>query len=99
MDCQENGLPGPQGPPGISGPQGPVGEKGCHGSPGLRGPQGPQGPPSGGAVYTRWGRTICPSDQGTELVYSGRAGGTTLVELLTFCVYLMILSTPDMEVK
>ena len=25
-------------------------------------------------VYTRWGRTTCPSRQGTELVYSGRAG-------------------------
>ena len=72
----KKGLPGLQGPPGISGPWGPVGNKGSHGSPGLPGPQGPQGPPSGGAVYTRWGRTICPSDQGTELVYSGRGGGT-----------------------
>ncbi|CAI8035398.1 Short-chain collagen C4 (Fragment), partial [Geodia barretti] len=27
-------------------------------------------------VYTRWGRTSCPSDQGTTLVYSGRAGGS-----------------------
>ena len=73
------GLPGPQGPSGISGPRGPVGERGDRGSPGLSGPQGEQGaqgPPTGGAVYTRWGRTNCTSDQGTELVYSGRAGGT-----------------------
>ena len=77
-DQGERGLPGLQGPPGISGPRGPVGNKGSRGPPGLRGPQGPQGPPSGGAVYTRWGRTICPSDQGTELVYSGRAGGSHL---------------------
>ena len=70
------GIPGPQGPAGISGPQGAVGEKGDRGHPGLPGPQGAQGPPTGGAVYTRWGRTSCPSGQGTELLYSGRAGGT-----------------------
>ena len=70
------GIPGPQGPAGISGPQGAVGEKGDRGDPGLPGPQGAQGPPTGGAVYTRWGRTSCPSGQGTELLYSGRAGGT-----------------------
>ena len=72
----QNGIPGPQGPQGISGPQGAVGEKGDRGDPGLPGPQGAQGPPTGGAVYTRWGRTSCPSGQGTELLYSGRAGGT-----------------------
>ena len=75
----ERGIAGPQGPIGISGPQGAMGEKGEQGSPGLPGPQGErgaQGPPTGGAVYTRWGRTSCPSGQGTELVYSGRAGGS-----------------------
>ena len=75
----ERGLPGSQGPPGISGPQGAVGEKGDRGDPGLPGPQGPQGaqgPPTGGAVYVRWGRTSCPTGQGTQLVYSGRAGGS-----------------------
>ena len=74
-----SGLSGPQGPSGISGPRGPVGERGDRSSPGLPGPQGEQGaqgPPTGGAVYTRWGRTSCPSDQGAELVYSGRAGGS-----------------------
>ena len=71
-----NGIPGPQGPQGISDPQGAVGEKGDRGDQGLPGPQGAQGPPTGGAVYTRWGRTSCPSGQGTELLYSGRAGGT-----------------------
>ena len=29
---------------------------------------------AGGAVYTRWGRTVCP--QGAALVYTGRAAGT-----------------------
>ncbi len=27
-------------------------------------------------VYTRWGRTICPSTSGTELVYKGIASGS-----------------------
>ena len=75
----DKGIPGQQGPPGISGPQGAVGEKGDRGDPGLPGPQGPQGaqgPPTGGAVYVRWGRTSCPTGQGTQLVYSGRAGGS-----------------------
>ena len=81
-DMGERGLPGVRGPPGISGPWGPVGDKGSRGSPGLAGTQGlpgPQGPATGGGggtVYTRWGRTSCPSDQGTTLVYSGRAGGS-----------------------
>ena len=74
----ERGTPGPQGLVGISGPRGPVGDKGDRGDSGLPGPQGEQGaqgPPTGGAVYVRWGRTSCPSDQGTELLYSGRAAG------------------------
>ena len=48
----------------------------------LPGPKGPPGPPGekgdsgtqpGGAVYTRWGRTTCPTE--TNLVYAGRAAG------------------------
>ena len=79
------GLPGPAGPPGDKGDrgdlgsQGSQGNKGDRGDTGLPGPQGEPGAPSpasGGAVYVRWGRTVCPSDQGTELVYSGRAGGS-----------------------
>ena len=31
-------------------------------------------PQAGGAVYTRWGRTVCP--QGATLVYAGIAAGT-----------------------
>ena len=29
-----------------------------------------------GATYIRWGRTTCPNTPGTELVYTGNAGGT-----------------------
>ena len=75
----ERGAPGPQGPFGISGPRGPVGDKGDRGDSGLPGPQGErgtQGPPTGGAVFVHWGRTSCPSDQRTELLYSGRAAGS-----------------------
>ena len=36
--------------------------------------KGDPGPQAGGAVYTRWGRTVCP--QGATLVYAGRAAGT-----------------------
>ena len=78
-DKGQNGQDGQQGPPGEKGQQGLPGLKGMRGDPGLQGPQGEQGvqgPPSGGVTYTRWGRTTCPTDQGTELVYAGRAGGT-----------------------
>ena len=40
---------------------------------GLRGPPGSTG---GGVVYTRWGRTTCPSTSGTQLLYAGRAAGS-----------------------
>ena len=60
-----DGLPGPRGPPGREGKAGERGESGV---------QGPPGP--GGAVYTRWGKTSCPSTEGTELVYAGRVGGS-----------------------
>ena len=64
---------------GRDGRDGAKGEKGMRGDPGLPGPQGQrgaQGPPTGGTTYIRWGRTTCPTDNGTELLYSGRAGGT-----------------------
>ena len=94
----DKGIPGTQGPPGISGPQGPVGETGLRGDPGLAGPQGEQGaqgPPTGGATYIRWGRTVCPSDQGTQLVYSGRAGGTRWDHKGGAANYLCMPNDPD----
>ena len=75
----EVGPTGAQGERGVAGPRGPVGEKGMRGDTGLQGAVGEPGlqsPPAGGAVYTRWGRTTCPTDQGTHLLYSGRAGGS-----------------------
>ena len=78
-----DGLPGAQGPQGpkgepgpAGGPPGPQGQPGARGATGLKGDIGPAGPRSGGVTYTRWGNSSCPTIAGTELVYSGRAGGT-----------------------
>ena len=71
-----DGLPGPPGPAGRDGKDGEPGPAGATGEPGIQGPMGPHGPKSGGVVYTRWGRTTCPDTPGTELVYSGVAGGS-----------------------
>ena len=56
-----DGLPGRDGAPGPAGPQG---------------KEGLTGPTSGGATYIRWGKSSCPAVTGTELVYSGIAGGS-----------------------
>ena len=82
------GPPGSQGPAGtdgldgtlgLPGPQGPAGTDGLDGAQGPPGPQGlvgPAGPTNGGVVYTRWGNSACPEITGTELVYTGIAGGS-----------------------
>ena len=84
--AQGQGTPGLRGPIGPQGHQGMKGERGFEGvggPMGLQGPpgaQGPQGTPGSaencGQTYVRWGRTVCPQNQGTEIVYSGRAGGS-----------------------
>ena len=63
-----DGLPGRDGAPGDQGPRGEKGEPGA---------QGPPGPVTAGVTYIRWGRTTCPQAAGTQLVYSGRAAGTS----------------------
>ena len=68
-----NGRDGSDGPPGTPGNAGSPGFPGFSGPAGRR---GPPGPPNGGVVYTRWGRTTCPSTSGTQLVYEGRAAGS-----------------------
>ena len=79
QECGCNGRDGRDGVAGATGAPGRDGTDGMKGDPGIigpPGPQGPPGPPSGGLVYTRWGRTTCPSTSGTELVYEGRAAGS-----------------------
>ena len=70
------GPAGEKGDKGEVGVQGQVGSQGARGEQGPPGIEGPPGPSSGGAVYTRWGRTVCPATSGTELVYNGLAAGT-----------------------
>ena len=41
----------------------------------FNGEKGEPGRDTGGAVYIRWGRTVCPNVTGTELVYEGIAAG------------------------
>ena len=69
-----DGLPGRPGTPGRNGLDGTRGQKGDKGERGEPGLVGAPGPVSGGATYTRWGRTSCPNITGTSLVYNGRAG-------------------------
>ena len=75
----ERGEKGDKGVVGLTGPRGPQGQEGEKGEPGGQGVPGLSGPTGPrvecGQTYVRWGRTICPGNQSTELVYSGRAGG------------------------
>ena len=70
----DTGPQGNPGYPGLPGRDGTKGEAGDVGSPGAPGVPGPPGPKSGGIVYVRWGKTSCPNNIDTELVYSGVAG-------------------------
>ena len=58
-----DGLPGPRGIVGPSGPKGDIGVP------------GPKGDGAGGVVYVHWGHNSCPNN-GAQLVYAGRAGGS-----------------------
>ena len=94
-----DGPPGRDGMDGEQAEQGQQGEQGEKGDPGIQGPRGLQGPPSpaaqSGVVYTRWGRTTCPSGQGTELVYSGRAGGSHFQQKGGAANYLCMPNNPQ----
>ena len=63
-------LRGRDGRDGVPGPRGLQGQRGDQGV------AGPPGPRIGVVVYTRWGKSSCPSVSGTMLMYTGRAGGT-----------------------
>ena len=93
-----DGLPGPAGEKGNKGepggPQDPVGLQGARGEQGPPGIEGPPGLSSGGAVYTRWGRTVCPPTTGTELVYKGLAAGTHYNSVGGGANYLCITEDP-----
>ena len=52
----------------IPGPPGPAGTPGRDGTNGKDGSKGEPGPRNGGVVFTRQGRTICPTTNDTELL-------------------------------
>ena len=101
----QQGTPGLRGPVGSPGPTGPPGDRGLQGvggpvgPPGPQGPLGPQGTPGGVTncrqTYVRWGRTTCPQNIGTELVYSGRAGGSWSSKTGGATNYLCMPDDPD----
>ena len=98
----QQGTPGLRGPVGSPGPTGPPGDRGLQGVGGPVGPPGPQGPqgPQGetancGQTYVRWGRTTCPQSIRTELVYSGRAGGSWFANSGGATNYLCMPGDPD----
>ncbi|XP_078699027.1 uncharacterized protein LOC144926280 [Branchiostoma floridae x Branchiostoma belcheri] len=70
-----DGAAGRDGQPGPQGPIGPKGDIGPEGPPGEKGETEADGN-GGSSVYIRWGRTTCPNDTDTSLIYDGIAGGT-----------------------
>ena len=50
---------------------------------------------TGGRVYTRWGSNSCTLTPGTELVYSGRAGGRVSTQALEDDTFLCMPREPD----
>ena len=90
-----DGRDGQSGQPGRDGNEGPQGLEGTQGPPGPQGLVGPAGPTTGGVVYTRWGNSACPDITGTELVYTGRAGGTHLNHQGGGANYICLPMDPD----
>ena len=86
---------GETGPAGLQEVRGEQGSPGPQGVQGARGPQGPPGPVSGGAVYTRWGRTVCPDTNGTVLVYERLAAGTHPSQSGGGANYICITNNPS----
>jgi len=83
------GRDGRDGRDGVPGPRGPQGQKG------EQGVAGPPGPRNGGVVYTRWGKSTCPSAAGTVLVYAGRTGGSFHSHTGGGANYLCMPGNPD----
>ena len=71
------------------------GPRGTQGRSGDQGVAGPPGPRNGGVVYTRWGKSSCPSVSGTTLVYAGRTGETHHVHKGGAANYLCMPDDPD----
>ena len=55
-------------------------------------------PKASGSTYVRWGRKSCPSVNGTELVYSGFAGGSYYTDSGAASNYICLAPDPDWAV-
>ena len=95
----ERGQRGEKGDKGALGLIGPKGSQGKQGEKGEAGDQGVPGLPGRrvecGQIYIRWGRTNCPGNRSTELVYSGRAGGSRFNKNGGATNYLCMPDNPD----
>ena len=95
----EKGVKGDKGAVGVSGAQGPRGTAGQKGEPGDQILDEASGSAMNstecGQTYVRWGRTTCPGNQSTELVYSGRAGGSWYNSEGGATNYLCMPDNPD----
>ena len=92
----QKGANGQKGQRGERGQLGTHGAQGQKGEPGERGLTGPAGSVMNcGQTYVRWGRTTCPGNQSTELVYSGRAGGSWYSKTGGATNYLCMPDNPD----
>ena len=81
---------------GERGFQGVGGPMGLQGPPGAQGPQGAPGSAENcGQTYVRWERTVCPQNQGTEQVYSGRAWGSRHTQSGGATNHLCMPDNPD----
>ena len=50
---------------------------------------------AGGSIYTRWGRTVCPDTDGTQLVYEGIVAGSHYNKVGGGANYLCITADPE----
>ena len=52
---------------------------------------------TGGTTYIRWGRTVCPNETGTELVYNGIAAGSLYTDVGGGANYICMPDEDDVE--
>ena len=90
-----DGIQGPPGPAGTPRRDGTNGKDGMKGKKGEPGPQGPPGPRNGGVVFTRWGRTTCPTTNDTEVLYKGKAAGSHFNQFGGGASYICLPNEPE----
>ena len=54
-------------------------------------------PATGGTTYIRWGRTVCPNETGTDLVYNGIAAGSLHTDVGGGANYICMPDEDDVE--